>query len=91
MDERLRMEQKQPSASAVAHHTTAPVQPGAEWLRFSDVKKLFRLSRSLTYELIKDGTLRSVCLRRKGRQSGIRLIATDSIRAYIASFEQAAQ
>lgn len=76
------------NATAVALHTTAPVQQGAEWLRVSDVPKLFRLSRSLTYELIKEGKLRSVCLRRKGRQSGIRLIATDSIRAYIASFEQ---
>jgi hypothetical protein len=76
------------NASAVAHHTTAPVQPGAEWLRVSDVTKLFRISRSLTYELIKEGKLRSVCLRRKNRQSGIRLIATDSVRAYIASFEE---
>ena len=91
MDERLRMEETKPKASAVAHHTTAPVQPGAEWLRVSDVTKLFRISRSLTYELIKEGKLRSVCLRRKGRQSGIRLIATDSIRAYIASFEQTPQ
>ncbi len=63
------------------------MQPGAEWLRVSGVTKLFRISRSLTYELIKEGKLRTVCLRRKGRQSGIRLIAADSIRAYIASFE----
>lgn len=79
---------KQPTASAVAHQTTAPVQPGAEWLRINDVPKVFRLSRSLIYELIKEGKLRSVCLRRPGNVSGIRLIAADSIRAYIASFEQ---
>jgi hypothetical protein len=85
------MQTHKDKASAVAHHTTAPAQPGAEWLRVSDVTKLFRLSRSLTYELIKEGKLRSVCLRRKGRQSGIRLIATDSVRSYIASFEQSAQ
>ena len=82
------MQTSKDKASAVAQYTTAPVQTGAEWLRISDVPKIFRLSRSLTYELIKEGKLRSVCLRRNGRQSGVRLISTESIRAYIASFEQ---
>ncbi len=82
------MKTSKPSASAVAHHTTAPVQPGAEWLRISDVQKVFRISRSLIYEFIKEGKVRSICLRRPGNVSGIRLIAADSIRAYIASFEQ---
>ena len=82
-----RTPQKQ-KASAVAHHTTAPVQLGGEWLSVSQVPELFSLSRSLIYELIKEGKLRSVCIRRPGRAFGRRLIFADSVRSYIASFEQ---
>jgi hypothetical protein len=41
-------------------------------------------SRAYLYELIKDGTIRSVALRRREKQRGIRLIHLPSLRKFIA-------
>ncbi|MEI7774860.1 MAG: hypothetical protein WCK17_08795 [Verrucomicrobiota bacterium] len=78
-----------PPASAVGHQTTAPVQPGLEWLRPGDVRPRYGIGRSLLYELLKEGKIKSVCLRREGRATGIRLVSAISIEAYISSHEEA--
>lgn len=78
-----------PSASAVGHQTTAPVQPGLEWLRPGDVRSRYGIGRSLLYELMREGKIKSVCLRREGRATGIRLVSAISIAAYISSHEEA--
>ena len=81
--------QLHPPASAVGHQTTAPVQPGLEWLRPGDVRPRYGISRSLLYELLKEGKIKSVCLRREGRATGIRLVSARSIEAYITSHGEA--
>ena len=78
-----------PPASAVGHQTTAPIQPGAEWLRPGDVRPRYGIGRSLLYELIREGKIKSVCLRREGRATGIRLVSAHSIEEFIASHEEA--
>jgi len=78
-----------PPASAVGHQTTAPVQPGPEWLRPGDVRLRYGIGRSLLYELMREGKIKSVCLRREGRATGIRLVSAISIAAYISSHEEA--
>ncbi len=83
----MRKNHTHPKASAVAQYTTAPVQPGKEWLRPSDVRSMFGISRSLLYELIGENKVRSVSLRREGRQKGVRLISVESLRAYIIGHE----
>jgi hypothetical protein len=72
-------------ASAVAHYTTAPVQPGTEWLRPGDVRRTHGLSRSYIYELIAENKVISVVLRRNGRATGCRLISVSSLNAFIES------
>ena len=60
-----------------------PAKPGVEWLRLNDVRATYGMGRSLVYELIAEGHLRSVSLQRPGRSRGLRLVSAESIRAYI--------
>jgi hypothetical protein len=43
------------------------------------------IKRSLAYQLLNDGKIRGVSLRRRGRLRGKRLFSVDSVRAYLAS------
>ena len=70
-----------PNAHAAgAKLTTAPIQPGAEWLRPADVRHFAGIGRSLLYELIREGKVRSICLRREGKLGGMRLVSVQSLR-----------
>ena len=69
--------------------TAAPLQPGAEWLRPADVRRTHGIGRSLLYELISEGKVRSICLRREGRMTSIRLISAQSLNEFIASHLEA--
>ena len=79
-------------ATADYKHTVAPIaaapvaalQP--EFLRFprpGQVEPISGLRRSQLYELVKEGLIRSVSLRRPGKIRGTRLIVADSLRAYL--------
>lgn len=68
--------------------TTAPVRPGVEWLRPGDVRHTHGIGRSLLYELIREGKVRSVCLRRQGRRNGLRLVSAQSLNELIEGFEK---
>lgn len=83
--------QKKICASFDANFTTAPVQPGVEWVRPGDVRLRYGLGRSLIYQLIAEGKIRSICLRREGRLNGMRLISASSLRDYIESHAEASQ
>jgi hypothetical protein len=61
-----------------------PMKP--EWLRIPDATRISGIGRSTLYQLIADGAIKSVALRKRGCQRGIRLISADSLRAYIESF-----
>src|SRR4029450_10325617 len=55
---------------------------------FVDCKGLevgWGIKRSLAYQLLNDGKIRGVSLRRRGRLRGKRLFSVDSVRAYLAS------
>jgi hypothetical protein len=43
------------------------------------------IGRSLLYELIRERKIKSVCLRKRNAQRGIRLISADSLYAFIES------
>ena len=43
------------------------------------------IKRSLAYQLLNDGKIRGVSLRRRGRLRGKRLFSVDSVRAYLAA------
>jgi len=54
-----------------------------EWLRIPDAVRFCGLSRSSLYELIREAKLRSVCLRKRNRARGVRLISADSLSSFI--------
>lgn len=81
--------QLHPPASAVGHQTTAPVQAGLECLRPGDVRSRYGIGRSLLYELMREGKIKSVCLRREGRATGMRLVSARSLETYITSHTEA--
>lgn len=69
--------------------TIAPVQAGdatgatPEFGRCLDCTRLFGLKRGTLYNLLREGRIRGVLLRVKGKKSGVRLFHLDSIRTLI--------
>ncbi len=84
----------QASPSGTVHDnalTAEPVRPGdftqtlVEWGRASDVQKIFGLKRGYLYTLINAGLIKSVCLRKAGARTGVRLFHIGSIRNFLYS------
>jgi hypothetical protein len=59
--------------------------PRPEWLRPKDIPQFFGIGRSKAYELIADGKVKSVSLRKRGQKHGTRLVSYDSLSAYLDS------
>ena len=62
----------------VQHAGARPV-----WLRVPEAVRLFGLSRSLLYEMIKARTIKSVCIRKREAKLGVRLISFSSLNDFI--------
>lgn len=59
-----------------------------EWLRPNQIPIYFGIGRSKAYELIADGKVKSVSLRKRGQKHGTRLVSFDSIAAYLESLAE---
>jgi len=59
-----------------------------EWVRIPDAMKFSGIGRSRLYELIEAGKIRSVCLRKREKLRGIRLVSIRSLRDFISSFDR---
>jgi hypothetical protein len=83
--------QPTPGRTTGAGTTVAPVAPGdcgaalPEFGRLADVQRLFGLKRGFTYQLINEGKIRSVSLRKAGAKTGCRLIHLQSVRDYLTA------
>jgi hypothetical protein len=62
----------------------APSQGEVEFYTIPEFTRCWGIGRSLTYQLIGEGELRSITLRRRGRIKGRRLIDAASARAFFA-------
>lgn len=58
-----------------------------QWLKIPDSVHYSSLSRSLLYEKIESGEIRSVCLRAKDKTRGTRLIFRPSLDAWLFKHE----
>lgn len=67
------------SSVTVQNHTMEPLR----WLRVEEAARTRGISRSLLYEFLRDGKIKSSLLRKKGNVRGIRLISAESLDAYI--------
>lgn len=56
-----------------------------EWIRIPEAVRLFGISRTKLYALIKEGKFTSVSLRERGQTRGTRLINYQSLCEYIQS------
>jgi len=71
--------------------TAAPIEPGKvsnqpiEFCRTADCRALFGLSRTYLYQLIGTGKIKTVCLRRPGAKTGIRLIHFQSLKDFLTA------
>jgi hypothetical protein len=70
-------------------YTIAPVKASTsvdpEFIDVPTMKPLFAIGRTRTFELIRNGDIRSVNLRKKGNVKGRRLIEVASVRRYLNS------
>jgi predicted DNA-binding transcriptional regulator AlpA len=84
---RVMVTSRNPIATADAKMTAAPIEAGAsasvEFLRLPDVTRRYGLKRGHVYSLIADGLIKSVCLRRPGCKTGVRLVHVASLREYL--------
>jgi predicted DNA-binding transcriptional regulator AlpA len=72
------------SDQGVGGSNLPPTLEPREWLRVSDAVRIYSLSRSRIYEMIRDGEIISVSLRKRNRVIGSRRISKDSLDAYFA-------
>jgi hypothetical protein len=78
-----------PTRTTSAEKTAAPVAPGdcdailPEFGRIPDVTRLTGLRRGFLYGLINEGKIKSVCLRKRGAKTGVRLIHLQSVRDFL--------
>lgn len=79
------------NATADAKLTAAPIESGAsdsiipEFGRLRDVERGWGIKRGHAYALIKEGKIKSVCLRKPGAKTGVRLVHLQSLRNYLNS------
>ena len=65
---------------------TEPTTP--EFLSVANATRVFGISRSSLYELIQEGAIQSVNLRKRGAIRGKRLISYDSLKEYLLQFAE---
>lgn len=69
--------------------TAAAIQPSEsgntppEFIRVPDVERIFGIKRGHCYALISAGAVKSVCLRKPGAKTGVRLVHYASVRNFL--------
>jgi len=56
-----------------------PSTPTPAYLRTAEIYSRYGLKRSFIYQLIKDGRLKSICMKGRGKTRGIRLFRPEDI------------
>jgi hypothetical protein len=74
------------TTSTIEHETGKCAIAQPKWLRVPDACRASGIGRSLLYQHLKAGHIKSVALRDKNKVRGIRLVNADSLNAFIESF-----
>ena len=75
------------TAHRISENVPGRSQGGApEWIKVSGAVRQFSIGRTLLYELIGSGVIKTALIRKRGNIRGCRLISTDSLRQYIEGF-----
>jgi hypothetical protein len=84
------------SERPTANKTSAPIEPGEsgsilpEFGRVPDIERIYGLKRGLCYQLIAGGQIKSVCIRKPGAKTGVRLVHLASVREFLNSHMEGA-
>ena len=62
-----------------------PVSLKPEFIRINDAAKLFGIKRGKLYQMMAEGTIKSVNLKSRGSTTGVRLISYDHLKGYLDS------
>lgn len=73
-------------AASNTHVSAQNLEP--EYIRVGDAVRIFALSKPKLYELMGEGKVRYVSIRKRGQQRGTRLIVLESLRSFLANLEQ---
>jgi hypothetical protein len=68
------------------HTSTDVTTLPAKWLRLPAACAYSGMSRAKLYELISEGQIKSICVRKKGNIRGLRLLSAESLDAFLESF-----
>jgi hypothetical protein len=74
------------TTSTIENETGKCAMAQPKWLRVPDACRVSGIGRSLLYQHLKAGRIKSVCLRRTNSIRGIRLVNADSLNAFIEGF-----
>ncbi len=75
-----------PITTTVERDTGSCLHLEPKWVRIHDAVRVSGMGRSLLYQRIKEGHIRSACLRDRNKTRGIRLVNVESLNRYIESF-----
>jgi hypothetical protein len=75
----------QTTTAPLSEVTASASQLDPEFCDFRGLDRLFGIKRSLGYQLLAEGLIESVSLRRRGQIRGKRLFKVDSVRAFLRS------
>jgi hypothetical protein len=74
------------TTSTIEHETGKCAIAQPKWLRVPDACRVSGIGRSLLYQHLKAGHIKSVALRERNKVRGIRLVNADSLNAFIEGF-----
>jgi hypothetical protein len=57
--------------------------PTGDFIRMSDMRRMYGISRAKAYELANNGLIKTISLRATGNIRGVRLISKPSVDAYL--------
>lgn len=81
--------QTAPKIVCVTGATPAPLEP--EYIRLSDMQRMFSIKRGTCYTLLRAGKIKGLTFREPGQRRGTRLFLLSSVRSYLKSRMEAPQ
>jgi hypothetical protein len=71
----------------IAESIRAGIRATPAWLKLDVTSQCYGISRSGLYGLIRDGKIRSACLRDRNKSRGTRIVNVQSLEDYISAHE----
>ena len=74
-------------SQTLAEEITQGIRATPAWLKLDDASRCYGICRSGLYSLIRDGRIKSACLRDRNKSRGSRIVNVKSLEDYISAHE----